>query len=194
MNDIKIATEDYVEGLSLGEPASVLVDGKDINGVVTEFNMVPPEPPEPDIVPPGDYLCSGIEVTKGTIVSGTHENLHVTDQNYLAIQSAPTGNYQYVDFETHFNLPNGKVDKLTLQFSGKYSALRGQTLYAFNWVTGKWSQSLKYASIGKAGLYFSVSLNPAVYLDAENRVKIRIYVYSSAAFAGYYDLLRLKVG
>jgi len=142
------------------------------------------------VVPAGEYLCTDFEVYKG-FCSGSKEDLNQSG-GFLTIKSEPEGSYHYSEWVVGFELPGNKCNALKVLFSGKYSTWRSQSIYAWDYALNTWGR-VDYRTLTPSLNSFEFPLDPKKHISSEGFVELRIYVYSTQAFTGFYDMLKLKV-
>jgi len=164
--------------------ALVLVSLATLVGVVSPALAAPPEQ---------DLSPGQITLLRGTVVSGDYLNLQAKDGSPYTLSSNGAYGYELTDWYTEFSIPSGKqATSLTVNYRGAYSAWRGQSVLAYDFVLAKWVP-VNYTTIGPSfiDVKVGISANLANYVSTEGKIRIRVYTYSTAAFRGYADYLKL---
>ena len=185
MNSVTVTLDGNLNPFKIGDKVMV----NSASGVVSEV-ILPPLPP----IPPGDYFCDSAIASRGTIISGSHESLHVKDGNFLTIQSVLAYGYQYIDLIANFTLPLGTVTGMTLSASEKYSDYMLQYCFLFNYITSKWDQIEARNFFPNMLQTFDLVIpNPSQHISSTGQVQVRFLGFINKPFIGYFDYLKLSV-
>src|ERR1035437_5502564 len=155
-NSVTISFPDTLDTSSLIVGQGVIVSAPSVNlpGIVTTKTTPPPPPTIPPVIA-GDYLPNNVPIP-------------------LTFKAIQQGQYSQVDQEFDFQLPAGKVNRLGLSYSGRYTAFRGQYIYLYNYSTSAW-QNVNYSNVGMAPVNVNLPsiANPANYVSADGKVRVR---------------------
>jgi subtilisin len=134
-------------------------------------------PPPPPVLTEQTYNPSTITITTGTITSGSVTSLSANDNSDLVVKSAKVSASQTIDWysTTTTGLAPASVNSLTIKYDGSYSKSLSQTLYLYNFVSGKWD-SIKAQTVGTTDTTITYTPNtPANYISAQGDIQLRTY-------------------
>jgi beta-lactamase superfamily II metal-dependent hydrolase len=139
------------------------------------------------------YYPSGVTMLKGTIGSGTYQDLAVDDGSYLRVNAVKSGNKYYTDWYGQTAIAETPIE-LTLTYNGKYSTSRTQTLYLYNFVTSSWTQ-INQGSVGTTDVTKTyTTTSPASFVSATGEIRVRVAANgSSRTYSCYGDYLAYTI-
>jgi PKD repeat protein len=127
------------------------------------------------VVQAQDYFCSSLTVNNGTIQSGDHTSVHASDNVYLVVRAAKSGNKYKEQVTYTYSTGLGSLSYLKFTVEGKVSAgTQPQTVYVYNYSTSTWdSKSTSTLSTTDSTVAVEVA-NPANYISG-GTVQVRVY-------------------
>jgi hypothetical protein len=191
-----VAFETYTDYLKIGATFS-------LKPIETKFGTPTPIPtqiPTPTLVLPtspaisGEYYPTSIEVGRSQLMSGDFNSLKARDSNQLKAKTLATGSYKYLEWIADFDLPNNQINNLSLSYTGKYSTTRAQYIYLYNYKTSSWAK-IDYRTVGASIVNIELASikDPTSYVSQDGALRVKIYSYSTAAYEGYTDYLKIGV-
>jgi PKD repeat protein len=113
-----------------------------------------------------DYTCASLTVNIGSVQSGDHTSVHVSDNAYLVIRSAKAAGKQTAQVSYTFTTGLPSLSSLSVTVESKVSAgSQPVTVYAYNYATASWTSiatgtltttdSTLNASVPSPGSYLS---------------------------------------
>jgi hypothetical protein len=139
------------------------------------------------------YHPVGITMLKGTVESGTQEDLDANEGVYVNVSSVKSGNKYYTDWYSQTTITEKPLE-LTITYDGKYSTSRTQTLYLYNFATSSWTQ-IHQSNVGTTdatATYTTTSVKAFVSAAGELRVRVTVDA-NSKAYSCYGDYVAYTI-
>jgi PKD repeat protein len=140
-----------------------------------------------------DYTCASATVNTGTVQSGDHTSVHVSDDVYLVVRSAKSAGRQTAQVSYTFTTGLGSLSSLSVTVEGKVSAgSQPVTVYAYNYTTAAWT-SVATGTLTTTDSTLTPSVaSPASYLSG-GAIQIRVKAggSGSSVFDHSTDLVKI---
>ena len=145
------------------------------------------------VVQAQDYTCVSLTVNNGTIASGDHTSVHTSDNVYLVITAAKSGNKYTAQVSYTINTGLGSLSSLVVTAEGKVSTgTQPLTVYAYNYSTSTWT-SIATGTLTTTDSTVSPTVsNPSQYLSGGTlQVRVKVGGTGSTAFSNSTDLVKI---
>ena len=142
---------------------------------------------------PQDYFCASALVNTGTLKSGDHTSVHASDNVYMVVGAAKSGNKYTAQVSYTYNTGLSSLSALTVTVEGKVSTgSQPVTVYAFNYSTSTWtSVGTGTFTTTDSTLTPTVS-SPANYLSGGTiQTRVKVGGTGSTAFDSSTDLAKI---
>ena len=140
-----------------------------------------------------DYTCASLTVNNGTIASGDHTSVHTSDNVYLVITAAKSGNKYTAQVSYTYNTGLSSLSSLVVTTEGKVSTgTQPLTVYAYNYSTSTWT-SIATGTLTTTDSTVTPSVsNPSQYISGGTvQVRVKVGGTSNTAFSNSTDLVKI---
>lgn len=140
------------------------------------------------------YSTRRVQITKGTLYSGSYFDLASDDGSYMTIRSAAldVGGTDWYG-GTVISQPPAQVTRLWVTYDGAYSMPRTQKLYLYNFVQPGWIL-FDTRTVGSSDVSVTYSPpNPANFIASNGRIGLRAQATGSGTFYCHADYLHFEV-
>lgn len=142
-----------------------------------------------------DYAPGSMNLTKGSVTSGSVANLAADDASYLVIGSAKQGKNQVIDWDCAAVIAEApaSVTKLTITVDGHYSTSVTQVLYVYDWVMQAWTQIDSRAVSTADTTVTWMSTAPANYISGSGEIRVRQYQSAKSTVTSSTDMVKYTI-
>ena len=145
------------------------------------------------VVQAQDYTCASLTVNNGTIASGDHTSVHTSNDVYLVITAAKSGNKYTAQVSYTINTGLGSLSSLVVTAEGKVSTgTQPLTVYAYNYSTSTWT-SIATGTLTTTDSSVNPTVsNPSQYISGGTvQVRVKAGGSGSTAFDHSTDLVKI---
>jgi hypothetical protein len=128
------------------------------------------------VTPVYTYAPTNATTTVGSACKCTVGNLVTNNSQYHVVTSTASGTRRCDWYgSVVINQPPASVTKLTINYDGKFSISRTQTLYLYNWSTTSWTQiNSKTVSTTDVLTNYSTT-SPSNFISSTGEIRLRVY-------------------